>query len=286
MRVKPEYSKYSISYAGVATPLLEKKDVYDNLVKFDGVYRITEAVLCRMKNAELAVYGKGKALGLNQFLITLTFPLSFDNVRRIEVNNRFRDLARKHFSYGGMWFTEVHTGKSYKSRKGEIVKGNPLMIGKFHFHYKVITSDDRVSVLAWLRKQQSIDGVRSNSYDLSLSGDDLHIYAAAYSAKKEQKAYMMFGNRPWASWGVNKKPIKVDHDTMMEQFTMGMNKEESRFVVTGNEYPVKIFKLRERDESTMNDFKKEMKEKSKQATKVAAKKKAKMKRLNKRYEIV
>lgn len=244
MKVSAEHSKYSVSYSGVATPIIEVKDNSKNLVKFNGVYRITEAVLCRLKNAELAVYGKGRVLGLNQFLLTLTFPIDFDNARRIEINERFRDAARKQFPHGGMWFTEVHTGKDYKNRKGVLVSGNKEMIGKFHFHYKVITSDDWASVLHWVRKQQRNDGVRNNSYDVSRSGDDLRIYAAAYSAKKEQKAYVMYNHRPWASWGVNKKPIRIDKDTLYKEFSLGMNKEETRHVVKGNDYPCKIFSIK------------------------------------------
>ena len=243
-----KYENYSVSYAGSVTPVVSTKYKVENLTKFDGVYKISEAVLNRMKIAELAVYGKGRFMGLNQFMITLTFPITFNNFQRIEINMRFKDLARKTFPFGGMWFLELHTGEDYTNRKGVLVKGNVEMKGKYHFHYKVITTMSRGRVLSWLKRQQINDGVAKNSYHVGSDSSDLSIYAAAYAAKKKQKEYQLFGTRPWASWGVNKKSVKISGGDLLENFHVGLNENTMRLNALGNDYPVKVYKLKETKE--------------------------------------
>lgn len=206
---------YNLSITGTLTPthhIIRPKQVS----KFDGIYKYSGNVFRRIRKAELAVKAFAALRGLRCDMLTLTFPVGFDNVQRFAVNDRFRKNVRMAFPDGGMWVTEAHTEEKTK--------------GLYHFHYYVITGKPKGTVLNWLRAQQHTDGVERNSYDYSSEKSEGSVYLSLYQSKEYQKSVVTHTGRIWAMWG------KIDYSSIQVSEADFLNLNVSCAIVSNKRY--------------------------------------------------
>jgi len=175
--------------------------------KWDKIYRYSDSVLGRLRNAERAFNGHLSTLKYAKcYLITVTYPLDTDQEERFRYNALLADNVRKKFTQGYLWCAEAHTGKNDQRSRGKI-----------HFHYKIITDKGRKRVLAWFKKIHAKYGLPVNGIDVSKKAVSSEaakegiasLYAGLYASKELQKTIVQSKRRIWATGGYDKNSISL-----------------------------------------------------------------------------